>query len=118
MKTSGKSKFIIISLLVIFASVALLAGCGQKPVTQEGAKYKLKLATQLPESQPAWLLRLVCMLKRLMRRSKGEIEITVFNNGTLGQERDLVEGMKLGTIDMANVNGALMTVLRRVWQVI
>lgn len=33
----------------------------------------------------------------------------LFNNGTLGQERNLLEEMKIGTVDMVNVSGALMT---------
>lgn len=118
MKMSGKTKVLAIVLLVVFAAMALLVGCGQqKPAAQpEGPKYKLRLATQLPEAHPVAAAALV-YAKKVKERSKGEIEITVFNNGTLGQERDLVEGMKMGTIDMANVNAALMVSFAPRWQV-
>ncbi|MDR3559839.1 MAG: TRAP transporter substrate-binding protein [Negativicutes bacterium] len=113
----GKAKIMAIVILVVFAAMVLLAGCGQKPAAQsEGPKYKLRLATQLPESHPVAAAALV-YAKKVKERSKGEIEITVFNNGTLGQERDLVEGMKMGTIDMANVNAALMVSFAPRWQV-
>jgi tripartite ATP-independent transporter DctP family solute receptor len=112
-----KSKLLIIAILFVFSTVGLLAGCGQKPSGQQttGPKYKLKLATQLPETHPVAAAALI-FAKKVNERSKGEIEITVFNNGTLGQERDLVEGMKLGSIDMANVNSALMTSFAPRWQ--
>ena len=102
----------------MFTMGAFLTGCGQKSAAPEAQapKYKLKLATQLPESHPI-AAATTLYAKKVNERSKGAIEITVFNNGTLGQERDLVEGMKLGTIDMANVNGALMTGFAPRWQV-
>ncbi|MEN6567984.1 MAG: TRAP transporter substrate-binding protein [Veillonellales bacterium] len=112
-----KTKTLIVAILAIFAMVTLLTGCSQKQTAQpaQGAKYKLKLATQLPESHPVAAAALI-YAKKVNERSKGQIEITVFNNGTLGQERDLVEGMKLGSIDMANVNSALMTSFAPRWQ--
>lgn len=119
MKQSGKSKLLVIAVLAMFAAVALLAGCGgqkQAAPEQQGPKYKLKFATQLPETHPVAAAALV-YAKKVKEKSNGQIEITVFNNGTLGQERDLVEGMKLGTVDMANVNAALMVGFAPRWQV-
>ena len=113
-----KSKTLLLAITTIFTMMAILSGCGsQKSATQQqtGPKYKMKLATQLPESHPIAAAALV-YAKKVNERSKGEIEITVFNNGTLGQERDLVEGMKLGTVDMANVSSALMTGFAPRWQ--
>lgn len=112
-----RSKGFIIAIIAVFALVALLAGCGQKQPAQQtqDVKYKLKLATQLPDTHPVAAAAIV-FAKKVNERGKGQIEVTVFNNGTLGQERDLVEGMKLGTIDIANVNGALMTAFSPRWQ--
>lgn len=112
-----QSKPLIAAILAIFTMAALLAGCGQKQAPQQaqGVKYKLKLATQLPESHPVAAAALL-YAKKVNERSKGQIEITVFNNGILGEERDLVEGMKLGSIDMAAVNSVLMTNFAPRWQ--
>jgi len=110
-----KSKILIIAILSVFAVVALLAGCGQKPAAPAAEKVKIKLATQLPDTHPV-ATAAILYAKKVNERSKGAVEITVFNNGTLGQERDLLEGMKLGTVDMANVNGALMTSFAPRWQ--
>jgi len=113
-----KSKILLFAMAAVFAMGTVLSGCGSQKApgaATTGPKYKLKLATQLPETHPVAAAALV-YAKKVNERSKGEIEITVFNNGTLGQERDLVEGMKLGTVDMANVNSALMTGFAPRWQ--
>ncbi|WP_378954108.1 TRAP transporter substrate-binding protein [Pelosinus sp. sgz500959] len=115
-----KSKILMFLMAAVFLMGTILSGCGgQKPAAQQQAnapKYKIKLATQLPDSHPI-AAAAILYAKKVKERSNGEIEITVFNNGTLGQERDLVEGMKLGTVDMANVNSALMTSFAPRWQV-
>jgi tripartite ATP-independent transporter DctP family solute receptor len=43
------------------------------------------------------------------KRSNGRLEIQVFANQQLGNERDMIEGMQLGTIDMAVINTPLLT---------
>jgi len=117
MKVFGKGRLIALVVLAIFAVAILAAGCGQKEAPKAaGPKFKIRLATQLPETHPVAAAAIV-YAKKVNERSKGEIEVTVFNNGTLGQERDLIEGMKLGTIDMANVNAALMVGISQRWQV-
>lgn len=120
--TSKKSRMMILGIAFVFALVALVSGCGssQKPAeapkAPEGPKYKLKLATQLPDSHPiAQVTKLYA--QKVKERSKGEIELQVFTNSTLGQERDLLEGMKLGTVDIANANAAMMTGFAPRWQV-
>jgi len=124
LKTFSKGKIVSIVVLAIFVFALIIAGCGgdkkaeapKAPAAAEGAKYKIKLATQLPEAHPVAAAALV-YAKKVNERSKGVIEVTVFNNGTLGQERDLLEGMKLGTIDMANVNAAMIVSISPRWQV-
>ena len=112
-----KSKILLLAIATVFAMVAILSGCGSQKTTAPatGPKYKLKLATQLPDGHPIPQTVLL-YAKKVNERSKGEIEITVFNNGALGQERDLVEGMKIGTVDMADVSSALMTSFAPRWQ--
>ena len=41
-------------------------------------------------------------------RSKGRLELQLFPNQSLGNERDMIEGMQLGTVDMAIINTPLM----------
>ncbi len=42
------------------------------------------------------------------QKTNGQIEVQIFPNTTLGQERDLGEGLGLGTIEMALVSTAVM----------
>jgi tripartite ATP-independent transporter DctP family solute receptor len=42
------------------------------------------------------------------QRTNGQVEVQIFPNTTLGQERDLGEGLGLGTIEMALVSTAVM----------
>src|SRR3990172_2708498 len=41
-------------------------------------------------------------------RSKGRLELQLFPNQGLGNERDMIEGMQLGTVDMAIINTPLL----------
>ena len=41
-------------------------------------------------------------------RSKGRLELQLFPNQALGNERDMIEGMQLGTVDMAIINTPLL----------
>ncbi|MDR3591697.1 MAG: TRAP transporter substrate-binding protein [Negativicutes bacterium] len=114
-----KRKWIVVMMVAVFSLAALLSGCGQKadaPKAAEGPKYKLKLATGLPEGYPV-ADAMIQYAKNIKEKSKGEVEITVFNNGTLGQERDIIEGLKMGTIDMADVNASMMSAFAPRWQV-
>jgi len=41
-------------------------------------------------------------------RTKGRLELQLFPNQGLGNERDMIEGMQLGTVDMAIINTPLL----------
>jgi tripartite ATP-independent transporter DctP family solute receptor len=49
------------------------------------------------------------LAKRVAEQSKGALEIKIFPNGQLGQDRDLAEGVQLGTIQMAIASNAVLT---------
>lgn len=48
------------------------------------------------------------MAEEVQKNSDGRITIQVFPNQQLGNERDMIEGMQLGTIDLAIVNTPLL----------
>lgn len=48
------------------------------------------------------------MADEVATKSDGRVEIQVFPNQQLGSERDMVEGMQLGTLDLAVVNTPLL----------
>src|SRR3989304_8959238 len=41
-------------------------------------------------------------------RTRGRLELQLFPNQGLGNERDMIEGMQLGTVDMAIINTPLL----------
>ncbi|MCF8019754.1 MAG: TRAP transporter substrate-binding protein [Vallitaleaceae bacterium] len=46
--------------------------------------------------------------EQVKEETDGRLEIMLLDSGTLGGERDYIEGMKLGTIDMAQVSSAVV----------
>jgi tripartite ATP-independent transporter DctP family solute receptor len=48
------------------------------------------------------------MADEVAAKSGGRVEIQVFPNQQLGNERDMIEGMQLGTIDLAVINTPLL----------
>ncbi len=48
------------------------------------------------------------MADEVAQKSSGRIDIQVFANQQLGNERDMIEGMQLGTIDLAVINTPLL----------
>lgn len=93
-------------LLLIVASVMLvIAGCGSSGQSStNGASgdgvIKLKLgdvlAPEHPHSQSYNFFA-----ERVKELSNGKVEVEVFVSSTLGNQRDLVEGLKLGTVQIA-----------------
>lgn len=104
---------------------ASLAGCSQdKPaapsssqsVREESAapaadknteKMVLKLGHVANLEQP-YHLAAELFAKNVLERTNGEIEIQVFPNSQLGGQRELLEGLQLGTVDIALTSSAVL----------
>ncbi len=86
-------------LLIIFCSFSL---CGCKEVKD---KKVLKLAHGLNDSHPVHL-GIVEMARLLDKISAGKMTIDIYANGQLGQERDLLELLQIGSLDMTKVSAA------------
>jgi len=72
------------------------------------AKQVLKLGTILPADN-ILTENAQEFAKKVNERSKGEVEVVVYPNSQLGNERDLTEGLQLGTVQMAEVSGGVMS---------
>ena len=104
-------KKIAIGLILVMLIVAL-GGCGQQSPKQEPAKQAGPKVFQLGHilsNSPEDPYQVLCVnfANNVKEMSKGAITIEVIPNAQLGGERDMVEGMQLGTIEMAlltNVN--------------
>ncbi|HEY0920417.1 TRAP transporter substrate-binding protein [Devosia sp.] len=83
-------------LSALICSVAVLATAA--PSIAEKLVLKLGHPSSLTYPSHIGALKLA---EEVARRSNGEIEIQVFPLSQLGGERDLIEGLQLGTVDMA-----------------
>lgn len=75
---------------------------------EAGAKKTLKLGTILPVDN-ILTQNAQEFAKKVTERTKGEVEVVVYPNSQLGNERDLLEGLQLGTVEMAEVSGGVMS---------
>jgi tripartite ATP-independent transporter DctP family solute receptor len=92
-------------LAVLICASLIFAGCGGEkkqaaPGQKAGEKKVLKLSSVLPDTHPTHKAMLF-FAEKVKEKTKGEIEIQVFPSSQLGEQRDALEAMKMGTLDMA-----------------
>ena len=90
--------------VVVYTILALVLVLGTMAPAQ-AAKYNWKLASVLPDSHPVHKA-LVVFADKVKEKTKGEVVITVYPAGQLGQEKDYIEGSKLGSIEITKVSSA------------
>ena len=88
--------------LSIFAATALMGNAPDVCAKQ----LVLKLG-HIQSETDNWQLGAIKFKEELEKRSKGEITLKIYPNSTLGGDRDLVEGMQMGTVDFGLVAGVL-----------
>lgn len=87
-------------------TVGLLAGLILAFGASTGwAVEKMRLGHGLPEDHPAHK-SMVKFAELVKERSKGEIEITVFANGVLGGEREMLEQVQNGILEMTKASAS------------
>lgn len=105
---SNKKYIVILSLLLI---MCLVTACGgdkaATPTTEKPADkvYTLKAGHVLASDHP-YHLGLLKMAEIMAEKSNGRIRMDVFPSSQIGNERDLIEGMQMGTIDVSLVSTA------------
>lgn len=108
---SKKSKSIIIILICLALT---LGGCstGTKPASSN-EKIVLKVGHINAPDHP-WNIALEGFAKDVAEATNGNLEIQVFPSSQLGGERDMAEGLKLGTLEMGLFGtGALQSLDKR-----
>lgn len=111
-----------LSLLMAIAMILCLAACGGSGDTgdanngSEGGTIVLKAANVASESNP-YNQGLRYMADLVKERSNGTIQIDVYPNSALGGEREILEGMQLGTVDMCVVSTAPVANFSQAWYV-
>lgn len=97
-------KTILVVLIVGLITTAVVFVGGRRQAATEQV-YEWSLASVLPESHPVHK-SLVFFADEVRQRTNGQINIIVYGGGQLGDQRDYIEGIQLGTIDVAKVSAA------------
>ncbi|GIN08960.1 C4-dicarboxylate ABC transporter substrate-binding protein [Shouchella clausii] len=100
----------IMDSLMIGSLLVLLAACGETVGTSgatntEGGSKTLKLAHDLGEDHPVHLA-LTKFAKTVEESSEGQMKVEIFSNGVLGNEREMLEQIQGGGIDITKVSAA------------
>lgn len=100
---------VVISLVLVI----MMAGCGGAASTGSssggnGDVIELSLGHIATETNPYHLLALE-FKKLVEERSEGKVKINVFPNAQLGEERELIEAMTFGNLDLAVITTSPVT---------
>ncbi|MCK0195343.1 TRAP transporter substrate-binding protein [Ancylobacter sp. 6x-1] len=92
--------------LAAFSAVsAFLVATSPAPALAQDV-LNLKLG-HIQSEQDLWHFGAQKFKEELEKRSDGKITLTIYPNSTLGGDRDLVEGMQMGTVDFGLIAGVL-----------
>ena len=92
-----------IAVVLIFISlITTLSGCG-RPTFNEGIT--IRVGHVLAPDHP-YTDGLKMFAKLVSEKTNGKVTIDVFHSSQLGDERDMIEGLQLGTLEMALVSTA------------
>ncbi|WP_249870405.1 TRAP transporter substrate-binding protein [Oceanobacillus saliphilus] len=96
-----------LSMLIMFSAMLFLAACGGGAADGEEV-YTLQAGHSLPDDHP-YHLALLEMKENVEERTDGRVIIEVFPFSEIGAERELTEGMTLGTVDLVVSSTAPVT---------
>ena len=100
-----KSAILIFSALVL---TMLMSACDDpKPAQQVKAAPKIFKFAQTNNDKHKYQLAMLKFKEIIEKKSEGRFEIEVFA-GTLGGDRDLMEGLQIGSVDAAAINTSLI----------
>ena len=105
--------------LLLAASVicGVLSGCGGSTADSSNSAassgdelptYDLKMTAGITKDQPHGIAA-QWMIDEIEKRSDGRIKITLYDNNTLGTERECAEGTQTGNFDFSIVNMSVMS---------
>jgi len=100
-------KNLFLKITIIFVVLVLGVVCGGN-----GDKvYVIKVSLSQNPQEPQ--VRAVELFKRIVQdKSEGKVKVEIYPNNQLGNQRDVVEGIQLGTIQMSNIASVLAGFVR------
>lgn len=113
----------LIALMVIFILALSLVGCGSSGTTSSQSSNSQQTQTQSTNGNTKFVLKLghvantnqpyheaaVKFAELVKERTNGAVEIQIYPNSQLGGQRDLLEGLQLGTVDIVLTSTAVLS---------
>src|SRR5699024_2763071 len=96
--------------------IVTMAACSGGDEADADKAIKLKLAHTQSSSHPVHV-SMERFADNVKEKSDGSIEIEIFPDGTLGDEREYIENLQTGTLDMAKVSVDSLGNFEDAWQV-
>lgn len=97
-------KKILTGILMLLLTGCILVGCGGSKAAD--GQVELKLG-HIQSENDLWQKGAEKFKEEVEKKSNGTMKITIYPNSTLGGDRDLAEGMLMGTVDFALIAGVL-----------
>lgn len=95
-----KCKKLLWVILAVFVVSVMVAGCGgAKEQAKPAEKVVLKFG-HIVNTDNSWHKAAEKFKEIVEAKSKGQIEVRIYPNSQLGSERQVIEGIQLGTVDM------------------
>jgi len=104
-------KKLVVVILVVSLLALAVAGCGQKPAQQPADNNQapqpiaLKVGHVLAPTHP-YQLGLEKFAQLVKEKTNGQVTVDVFPSSQLGNEREMIEALQMGTLEMTLVSTA------------
>jgi TRAP-type transport system periplasmic protein len=108
MKKVKRGSFVSILAILIILLVACSGGnSSEKTSTTDQKTYTIKLGHHLAEEHS--LSKQVVEFQKLVEeKTDGKVKVDIYPAGQLGQQKDLLEGLRMGTVDMTLVDTGVL----------
>jgi len=95
-------------MIVSGLAALMLCGCGQRDKI-----YVIKAALSQNPGEPQ--VRAAEVFKQIVEReTEGKVRVDLYPNNQLGNQRDVIEGIQLGTIEVSNVASVMAAFVKEV----
>ncbi len=97
----------VCALLAVSLVVAGCGGGGEKKAADAGKKTVILKFGHVLDEKHVWHRASEKFAELVDKKTNGSVKIRIYANNQLGNDRDLTEGMQMGSIDMALVAGVV-----------
>jgi tripartite ATP-independent transporter DctP family solute receptor len=96
---------ILLPAFVILAGLVLVTGCGGGASAPGTAKKTIKLSHSHPDSESSEIHTAALAFKEHVEKNSDKLEVKIYASSALGQEREVYEGMQLGSGASCTITG-------------